>query len=123
MPTPVSGGPPHTVPSSRLQVARDVGTCSSGCLPLGEGWLFFLTEERGHVGLDACETSSPEASPRAGRPLPAEAPSPLEGWEFSPLVFLLLAPLGSWAPQKERVGVQRAPFDTGLGEIKDTLGN
>lgn len=53
MPTPVSGGPPHTVPSSRLQVSETWVHAAVGAFLLGRAEPFFLTEERGHVGLDA----------------------------------------------------------------------
>lgn len=53
MPTPVGGGPPHTVPSSCLQVSEMWVHAAVSAFLLGRAEAFFLTEERGRMRLDA----------------------------------------------------------------------
>ena len=50
MPTPIGGGPPHTVPGSRLQVSEKWVHGAVGAFLLDGVEPSSLTEERGHVG-------------------------------------------------------------------------
>lgn len=112
MPTPVGGGPPHTVPGSLLQVSEN-GTCGSGCLPVGQGGA--LLPHRGarpHGAGSRARRPHLKPVPELDALLPAEAPSPLKE---EVLAFGFPTPsasgkLGSPIEERGR-GCRGPPFD------------